>query len=103
MLKLGVCFVAGGEMREQHQQRPDSSCAGMKLLRRRIPILAWLPQYSLSKLLQDALAGTTVGLTAIPQGIAYAVVAGLPPQVFTPSMYPCKRVCTHGCNLYDRP
>lgn len=27
------------------------------------------------------LAGLTVGLTAIPQGIAYAVVAGLEPQV----------------------
>ncbi|XP_076763779.1 sodium-independent sulfate anion transporter isoform X2 [Xylocopa sonorina] len=51
-----------------------------QLLRRRIPILAWLPQYSLSKLLQDTLAGLTVGLTAIPQGIAYAIVAGLPAQ-----------------------
>ncbi|XP_031788537.1 uncharacterized protein LOC100117667 isoform X4 [Nasonia vitripennis] len=49
-------------------------------LRRRIPIVVWLPQYSWGNLLQDALAGTTVGLTVIPQGIAYAVVAGLPPQ-----------------------
>lgn len=31
--------------------------------------------------LSDMLAGLTVGLTAIPQGIAYAVVAGLEPQV----------------------
>ncbi|XP_071871095.1 sodium-independent sulfate anion transporter isoform X1 [Bombus fervidus] len=51
-----------------------------QLLLRRIPILAWLPQYSLSKLLHDVLAGLTVGLTAIPQGIAYAIVAGLPAQ-----------------------
>jgi len=29
------------------------------------------------------LAGLTVGLTAIPQGIAYAIVAGLPAQVGT--------------------
>ncbi|XP_043283268.1 sodium-independent sulfate anion transporter-like isoform X2 [Venturia canescens] len=48
--------------------------------RRRIPIIAWLPLYTWSQCLQDALAGLTVGLTAIPQGIAYAVVAGLPPQ-----------------------
>lgn len=57
--------------------RPDLK----QLLLRRIPILAWLPLYSWSKLLQDILAGLTVGLTAIPQGIAYAIVAGLPAQV----------------------
>ncbi|XP_012145962.2 sodium-independent sulfate anion transporter isoform X2 [Megachile rotundata] len=47
---------------------------------RRIPILEWLPRYSFSKFLQDFLAGMTVGLTVIPQGIAYAIVAGLPAQ-----------------------
>ena len=54
-----------------------------EILRRRLPILEWLPQYSWSKLLQDCLAGITVGLTVIPQGIAYAIVAGLPAQVHT--------------------
>ncbi|OWR47081.1 sodium-independent sulfate anion transporter like protein [Danaus plexippus plexippus] len=49
--------------------------------RRRVPITIWLPQYNLEKLLRDAIAGITVGLTSIPQGIAYALVAGLPPQV----------------------
>ncbi|EZA56466.1 Sodium-independent sulfate anion transporter [Ooceraea biroi] len=56
------------------------SCDLKGLLLRRIPILAWLPLYSWGKLLQDTLAGLTVGLTAIPQGIAYALVAELPPQ-----------------------
>ncbi|XP_020291043.1 sodium-independent sulfate anion transporter-like isoform X1 [Pseudomyrmex gracilis] len=56
------------------------SCDLKGLLQRRIPILAWLPLYSWSKLLHDTLAGLTVGLTAIPQGIAYAIVAGLPAQ-----------------------
>ncbi|KAG5305619.1 S2611 protein, partial [Acromyrmex insinuator] len=58
----------------------SQSCNLKRLLLRRIPILAWLPLYSWSKLLQDTLAGLTVGLTAIPQGIAYAIVAGLPAQ-----------------------
>jgi hypothetical protein len=44
-------------------------------------VLNWLPQYQISWLLQDALAGITVGLTAIPQGIAYGIVAGLNPEV----------------------
>lgn len=52
-----------------------------EILRRRFPIVEWLPYYSWSKLLHDSLAGTTVGLTVIPQGIAYAIVAGLPAQV----------------------
>lgn len=52
-----------------------------EILVRKIPILGWLPLYTWGKFLQDALAGITVGLTAIPQGIAYAVVAGLPAQV----------------------
>ncbi|XP_057330225.1 sodium-independent sulfate anion transporter isoform X1 [Microplitis mediator] len=51
-----------------------------EVLVRKLPILGWLPLYTWGKFLQDALAGITVGLTAIPQGIAYAVVAGLPAQ-----------------------
>lgn len=53
----------------------------MDLVTKKFPIIGWLPLYTWSKLLQDSLAGLTVGLTAIPQGIAYAVLAGLPPQV----------------------
>ncbi|XP_011503518.1 PREDICTED: sodium-independent sulfate anion transporter-like, partial [Ceratosolen solmsi marchali] len=51
-----------------------------EFLYHRIPITIWLPQYSWIKFLQDTLAGITVGLTVVPQGIAYAVVAGLPPH-----------------------
>jgi sodium-independent sulfate anion transporter 11 len=48
--------------------------------RKRLPILGWLPHYSLAKLQQDFIAGLTVGLMVIPQGLAYASIAGLPPQ-----------------------
>lgn len=51
-----------------------------KILMNRLPILKWVPTYRLSYLFYDFIAGLTVGLTAIPQGIAYAIVAGLPPQ-----------------------
>lgn len=44
--------------------------------KRRVPIADWLPRYKLVTLAQDTLAGFTVGLTLIPQGIAYAYVAG---------------------------
>ncbi|XP_018332419.1 sodium-independent sulfate anion transporter-like isoform X2 [Agrilus planipennis] len=49
-------------------------------IRRRVPILNWIPFYTTSKLLHDLLAGFTVALTEVPQGIAFAVVAGLDPQ-----------------------
>ncbi|XP_035721169.1 sodium-independent sulfate anion transporter-like [Vespa mandarinia] len=51
-----------------------------KLLYKRIPILAWLPKYRKEYIASDLVAGVTVGLTVIPQAIAYANVAGLPLQ-----------------------
>lgn len=40
-----------------------------------------MPNYKKEWLVSDLLAGITVGLTVIPQAIAYANVAGLPLQV----------------------
>uniref|UniRef100_A0A336MQJ6 CSON004085 protein n=1 Tax=Culicoides sonorensis TaxID=179676 RepID=A0A336MQJ6_CULSO len=56
------------------------TCCSTKMLKRRVPIVEWAPKYKPKYLFEDFVAGLTVGLTAIPQGIAYAVVAGLPPQ-----------------------
>ena len=44
-----------------------------------IPILEWLPNYNSSLFKGDLIAGITVGIILIPQGIAYALIAGLPP------------------------
>ena len=43
------------------------------------PILEWLPNYNKDWLKGDINAGLTVGVMLIPQGIAYAMIAGLPP------------------------
>ncbi|MDY7396221.1 sulfate permease [Aureibaculum sp. 2210JD6-5] len=43
------------------------------------PILDWLPNYKTSLLRGDIFAGLTIGIILIPQGIAYAIIAGLPP------------------------
>ena len=44
-----------------------------------IPILEWLSNYNSSRLKGDFIAGITVSIILIPQGIAYALIAGLPP------------------------
>ena len=49
------------------------------MLKRYFPILEWLPKYKKSYLTGDFSAGITVGIMLIPQGMAYALIAGLPP------------------------
>jgi len=44
-----------------------------------IPILDWLPNYKREFFKNDLGAGLAVGIMLIPQGIAYAMIAGLPP------------------------
>ena len=48
-------------------------------IKKLIPILEWLPNYTTSRFRGDFIAGITVGIILIPQGIAYALIAGLPP------------------------
>jgi SulP family sulfate permease len=49
-------------------------------IRRFIPILSWLPQYDRSWLAVDVIAGLTLWGLVVPEGMAYAGIAGLPPQ-----------------------
>lgn len=45
-----------------------------------LPILQWFPDYKAADIPRDIVAGLTVGVILIPQAIAYAMIAGLPPQ-----------------------
>ena len=49
-------------------------------IKRYIPILAWLPLYDRSWLGFDAIAGLTLWGLLVPESMAYAGLAGLPPQ-----------------------
>lgn len=44
-----------------------------------LPFLDWLRGYNKQDFLKDLIAGLTVGVVLIPQGMAYAMIAGLPP------------------------
>ncbi|XP_043784485.1 sodium-independent sulfate anion transporter-like [Apis laboriosa] len=60
-------------------QRIKRSCK-KKMVYKRVPIAAWIQTYRKDYIVSDLVAGITVGLTVIPQAIAYANVAGLPLQ-----------------------
>ena len=45
-----------------------------------LPILGWLPNYERAWLRTDLIAGLTVVALLIPEGMAYAQIAGMPPQ-----------------------
>ncbi|MGB7979163.1 MAG: SulP family inorganic anion transporter [Candidatus Nanopelagicales bacterium] len=47
---------------------------------RNVPILAWLPGYNRTWWSSDAIAGLTLWGLLVPEGMAYAGIAGLPPQ-----------------------
>ena len=49
-------------------------------IRRFIPILSWLPRYDRSWLTVDLIAGLTLWGLVVPEAMAYAGIAGLPPQ-----------------------
>lgn len=44
-----------------------------------LPILQWLPGYTKKDFHADFIAGLTVGVMLVPQGMAYGLLAGLPP------------------------
>ena len=55
------------------KQRPNP-------LARYLPILGWLAQYDRGWLRADVIAGLTIVALLIPEGMAYAQIAGVPPQ-----------------------
>ena len=59
------------------QHTPERANCFTRLLFTYLPILTWLPKYTLYDLQCDFIAGVTVGLMVIPQGLAYASIARL--------------------------
>jgi len=60
--------------------RPGNEYAWGSRIRSALPIIVWLPQYQRSWLRPDLVAGLTLAAYAVPVSVAYASLAGLPPQ-----------------------
>ncbi|XP_067096453.1 solute carrier family 26 member 9-like [Osmerus mordax] len=58
-------------------------CSGSRLkalLYRHLPVLSWLPKYKVKQnLLCDVISGVSAGTIQVPQGMAFALLASLPP------------------------
>ncbi|KYM92093.1 Sodium-independent sulfate anion transporter [Atta colombica] len=73
---------------------PDGEPPSFSILRQKprftmakyLPILGWLPHYTRLKAVSDLIAGITLGMTMIPQSMAYAVLAERIPQY---GLYSC--------------
>ncbi|XP_065902634.1 prestin-like [Dysidea avara] len=59
--------------------KPPTSCEDWKsFFLIRVPIIQWLWSYKAKHLIGDLVAGVTIGMTHIPQGIGFALLAQLP-------------------------
>ena len=81
---MTLCRDKGGSIADDHTTLSgvESGLPGWRrrLAPRRVfPAFEWLPGYGRRTFAADLAAGLTVGAVLIPQGMAYALVAGLPP------------------------
>ncbi|KAF1954588.1 sulfate permease-like protein [Byssothecium circinans] len=65
---------------EYLSQFKPSLSAFQRYLRSLFPFWSWIFHYNVTWFLGDVIAGVTVGFVVIPQGMAYAILAKLPPE-----------------------
>jgi sodium-independent sulfate anion transporter 11 len=66
--------------KEWLSQFKPSASATKRYLKSLFPFWDWIFHYNLTWLFGDFIAGVTVGFVVIPQGMAYALLAKLPPE-----------------------
>jgi sulfate permease, SulP family len=68
------------EARTEEQERSVPAASFRQRLAAALPIRDWLPGYGSDAARADAVAGLTLAAYAIPVSLAYATIAGLPPE-----------------------
>ena len=82
----------------KHELRECLPCFQVSYLFDKFPFVRWLIRYNARWLISDIIAGLTVGLMVVPQGLAYASIANLPPRVSgTCGYYPSMHIHTLVC------
>lgn len=62
------------------QTTPTPQTGEPSVLQRFVPIVSWMPRYRKSWFRPDLLAGLTVWALLVPEAMAYAEIAGMPPE-----------------------
>ena len=65
---------------EQTYKEKYSEMCSKNCISRLFPVMQWIPSYNLQWLKRDLMAGVTVSVLLVPQSLAYATLAGLPPE-----------------------
>jgi SulP family sulfate permease len=59
---------------------PSFGQGGATAMRRLLPFLRWLPRVNRNSLRDDLVAALTGAIVVLPQGVAFATIAGMPPE-----------------------
>ena len=73
---------------------------GLRALKPRVPFLSWMYRLDAPATRKDLIAGITAGVLILPQAIALATLAGMPPEygLYT-AIFPVIVVCLFGSSL----
>lgn len=83
--------------------------ASVQYLIDKVPIISWLPRYNFRWILNDIIAGLTLGLMLIPQGLSYASLAtigvqyGLMSSWFPSALYAFMGTTKGEAYIYPQP
>ena len=66
--------------KEKYSESCSSCCCSQKCIHNLFPVTQWISSYNLQWLKRDLMAGITVSILLVPQSLAYAQLAGLPPE-----------------------
>ena len=81
--EVSIFRMSDSVLKEENMTQGSSDKRSQKKaewINRLFPFLLWWPKVSPKTIRADLLAGMTGAIVAIPQGVAFATIAGMPPQ-----------------------